>query len=88
MLIVAQMINAIYWILVLFIFARFIFSWIRPDPYHPVWGPLVRLTYQVTEPLLAPIRRLLPSMGGLDFSPFILLLGLNFLRGLLINLVI
>jgi len=88
MILIAQLVNAIYGILVLFIFARFIFSWVRPDPYHPVWGPLVRLTYQVTEPLLAPIRRLLPGMGGLDFSPLILLLGLYLLRGLLIGLLV
>ena len=63
----AQIINALYWIYVILIFARFIFSWVRPDPYHPVWGPLVRLTYQATEPLLAPIRRFLPGMGGHGF---------------------
>lgn len=85
MLLVAQLINAIYWVLVIAIFARFIFSWVRPDPYHPVWGPLVRVTYQITEPLLAPIRRLLPGMGGLDFSPIIVLFGLNILRGLLLG---
>jgi YggT family protein len=88
MILVAQLINVIYWVLVAAIFARFIFSWVRPDPYNAVWGPLVRLTYQVTEPLLAPIRRVLPAMGGLDFSPLILLLIINFLRGLLLNLVL
>ncbi len=80
-------INAVYWFLVILIFARFIFSWVRPDPYHAVWGPLVRFTYQVTEPLLAPIRKLLPNMSGLDFSPIILLFGLNILRSLLFGLV-
>ena len=84
----AQIINIIYWVLVILIFARFIFSWVRPDPYHPVWGPLVRLTYQATEPLLAPIRRLLPGMGGLDFSPLLLLLGLNLLRSLIFSILI
>lgn len=85
MLIVAQIINLVYWFLVILIFARFIFSWVRPDPYHPFWGPVVRFTYQVTEPLLAPIRRILPNMGGLDFSPLLLLLGLNLLRNLLLG---
>jgi YggT family protein len=85
---VVQIINVIYWIVFILIFARFIFSWVRPDPYHPVWGPMVRFTYQVTEPLLAPIRRVLPSMGGLDFSPFILLLGLNFLRSILFGILL
>ena len=88
MIILAQIVNLIYWLYFILIFARFIFSWVRPDPYHPVWGPLVRVTYQLTEPLLAPIRRLLPGMGGLDFSPLILLLILGFARSFLINLLI
>lgn len=88
MYLVAQLINAIYWVLVIAIFARFIFSWVRPDPYNAVWGPLMRITYQLTEPLLAPIRRLLPGMGGLDFSPIIVLFGLNLLRGLLIGVLV
>ena len=33
----------------------------------------------LTEPLLAPVRRLLPDMGGIDFSPVVVLLGLQFL---------
>ena len=37
---------------------------------------VARITYQLTEPALAPIRRILPSFGGLDFSPIILILGL------------
>jgi YggT family protein len=88
MYILAQLINIIYWVYFVLIFARFIFSWVRPDPYSPVWGPLMRITYQATEPLLAPIRRILPSMGGLDFSPLILLLGLNLLRDLLFRILI
>ncbi|MYI74782.1 MAG: YggT family protein, partial [Acidobacteria bacterium] len=38
-----------------------------------------------TEPVLAPIRRVLPDMGGLDFSPLVLLIGLRMLRGLLVT---
>ncbi len=47
--------------------ARVLISWFQVDPYNP----LVRLLYQLTEPLLAPIRRLLPSAGMMDFSPII-----------------
>ncbi|MFN2136465.1 MAG: YggT family protein [Candidatus Promineifilaceae bacterium] len=88
MFILVQIINLIYWVYFILIFARFVFSWVRPDPYNSVWGPLMRITYQATEPLLAPIRRVLPSMGGLDFSPLILLLGLGLLRNLLIGLLV
>jgi YggT family protein len=67
-----------FWIIIL----RAILSWVRPDPYHP----LVRFLYAITEPVLAPIRRLLPGGGiGLDFSPVIALLILHFMRSFLVQ---
>jgi YggT family protein len=54
-------------------------SWLRLSPDHPV----VRVTSALTEPLLAPIRRVLPAVGGLDFSPMVLLFGIQLLRRLL-----
>ena len=56
-----------------------IISWVQLPPTHPV----ATFLGAMTEPLLAPIRRVLPPMGGLDFSPLVLLFGLQFLRGLL-----
>jgi YggT family protein len=47
-----------------------------------LWDTLMRLT----EPVLAPLRRLLPNLGGIDISPVILLLGLQFLRHFIVNL--
>ena len=41
--------------------------------------------YRVTEPALRPIRRVLPSMGGIDLSPVVLILGLYFVRILLLR---
>ncbi len=43
-------------------------------------------TYRLTEPLLGPIRRALPNLGGLDLSPMVLILGLIFVRGVIANL--
>ena len=57
----------------LYTFALFIIviiSWIAPGSYHP--GAM--LLHQITEPLLKPIRSVLPATGGLDFSPMVLLL--------------
>ena len=45
-------------------------------------------TYRITEPLLGPIRRMLPNFGGLDISPIVLILGLFFLQGVIRNLLI
>jgi len=86
MTLLIPIINAIYYILVILIFARFVLSWVRPDPYHPTWGRITQFVYQATEPLLAPIRRILPSSGGLDFSPMILLFALYFIRSFLFGL--
>jgi YggT family protein len=55
-------------------------SWIRLSPGHPI----VRVTRALTEPVLAPIRRIVPPMSGLDLSPMILLLALQLVRRFLL----
>ena len=47
--------------------ARVLISWLQIDPYNPI----VQILYRLTEPLLAPIRRLLPQTGAIDFSPIV-----------------
>ena len=59
------------------VFASVLISWIQLPPSNSV----VAFLNSMTEPLLGPIRSLLPDMGGLDFSPLVLLFGLRFLRG-------
>ena len=56
-------------------------SWFQLPPRHPVRQVLDTLT----EPALKPIRKILPPMGGLDFSPIVLLFGLHALKRLLIG---
>jgi YggT family protein len=55
-------------------------SWVNPDPYNPI----VRFLYAATEPLLRPIRRRLPVMGGIDFSPLIVIAVIYFLKYFLV----
>jgi YggT family protein len=57
-----------------------VLSWIQLDPRSPP----VTITRALTEPLLAPIRRVLPPMGGLDVSPMVLLIALQIVKGLLV----
>lgn len=87
-MILVDIINVIFWVFYVLLFAQIILSWIRPNPYHPVWGPIIRVVNGVVEPILNPIRRLLPPMGGLDFSPMIVLLLARVLQGAIIRLVI
>ncbi len=84
----ANAINIIFRAYTILVFARVIFSWIRVDPYHPFWGPILRFVFQATEPIMEPVRRILPSMGGLDFAPIIVLIGLDVIRVLLLQILI
>ncbi len=54
----------------LLILARIVFSWIQVDRYNPV----VDFIFRVTEPILAPIRNILPAAGMFDFSPLVAIL--------------
>lgn len=78
-----RLIDTVFWLLDLAVLLRVLFSWIRPDPYNP----LVRFIYQVTEPILAPLRRYIPPFGGLDITPIVALLILDFLRRIVLTLI-
>ncbi len=58
-----------------------ILSWVQ----LPHDNPVSQFVNSMTDPVLGPIRRALPPMGGLDFSPMILLVGLQMLKGFLIG---
>jgi YggT family protein len=79
---VAQLIYTIYIALTLLILARVLMSWVQVDPY----SPLARTIYNLTEPILAPVRNLLPPMSGLDFSPLVVLIGIQIIGNILIQL--
>jgi YggT family protein len=64
------------------IIGRAIISWVNPDPYNPI----VRFLNAVTEPVLYPIRRRLPlSLGGIDFSPIIVILAIIFIQSFVVQ---
>jgi len=65
------------WIIV----GRAVISWVNPDPYNPI----VRFLTSATEPILYPIRRRLPMLGGIDFSPIIAILAIIFLQSFLVQ---
>ncbi|OGG93533.1 MAG: hypothetical protein A2508_08365 [Candidatus Lambdaproteobacteria bacterium RIFOXYD12_FULL_49_8] len=60
------------------IIIRAILSWFGPDPSHP----LIRLLLKVTDPILDPISRRMPDLGGLDISPIVAIFGLQFAQGI------
>lgn len=73
------------WLLDLYswiIIAAALISWVSPDPRNPI----VRFLHRVTEPVLEPVRRLLPpwKTGGLDLSPLIVLIAIQFVQRVLL----
>jgi YggT family protein len=68
--------GAYIWIII----GRVIISWVNPDPYNPI----VRFLHGATDPVLDPIRRRLPFMGGIDLSPMLLIVAIIFLRQFLV----
>ena len=88
MFVVGNLINAIavlldmvltlaMWLIII----RAVLSWVSPDPYNPI----VSFIYSVTEPILRPLQRLLPPMGGMDFSPIAALFIIVFLQSFLVR---
>ena len=61
--------------------AAVVVSWVAPNSQHP----LVLLLERVTEPVLAPLRRIIPPFGGLDLSPMVAIIALNYLPRLLLG---
>jgi YggT family protein len=64
------------------ILARVLMSWVQVNPY----SPLARTIYDLTEPILAPVRNMLPPAAGLDFSPLIVLIGIQIIGQILVQL--
>lgn len=85
LLLLAQLINLTANILTILIFVWVIASWVLA-PYHPIRETLDR----IVEPLLAPLRRILPMTGPVDFSPMLLIilimLAARVLNSLLLSL--
>ncbi|MGZ6299965.1 MAG: YggT family protein [Candidatus Limnocylindria bacterium] len=69
-------------VLMLLVIARVIVSWVAPSG----GGGMVAFIYQATEPLLAPIRRVVPPSGGLDWAPLIAMLVLGLLLRVVVRL--
>ncbi|NKI35030.1 YggT family protein [Wenzhouxiangella sp. XN79A] len=72
---VLRLIRLLLTMYLVLILAEVILSWVGGGLRHPI----IPLIYQLTRPVLAPIRRVLPSLGGLDLSPLVALIGIQFL---------
>jgi len=81
-LVVINFLQLLISVLMLLVIARVIVSWLAPSG----GGGLVAFIYQATEPILSPIRRVVPPTGGLDWAPLIAMLVLGLLLRLVVKL--
>ncbi len=76
----ASVLHVLFTMATIIVIARAVLSWVSPDPNNSV----VRIIYQLSEPVLYPIRRRVPYLGGMDFSPILVLLAVMFLDNFLV----
>lgn len=72
---IASVLIFVLYAFIIVLFVRVVFSWVSPFPTNAV----SRIAFMVTEPVLAPVRRRLPPMSGMDLSPLVVLLVAYFI---------
>lgn len=77
---VAELINLLLNVYIVGILIQVILSWVNPHSYNPA----VSLLYRINEPVLAPARRVIPSISGIDLSPVLALLALQLMKILIV----
>lgn len=74
-------ISLLFQVLIFAILIRALISWFRIAPDHPI----VRVLDDVTEPIMAPLRRVVPRLGMLDITPIVAMIGLQILQQILVS---
>lgn len=83
---IGVIIDLYIWALIISVILSWLVHFRVVNEYNQFVFSIQNFFYRLTEPALAPIRRLLPQIGGLDISPIILILLLNFIRSVLFRL--
>ncbi len=71
-----QVLSTILDVYIFILIARALISWVSPDPRNQI----VQWLYRLTEPVLAPVRRFIPSLGGMDLSVIVVLIAIQIIR--------
>ncbi len=79
-----KVIGLYIWVVIAAVIVNLLIAFNVISAYNPYVKALARGLYSVTEPALQPIRKFMPNLGGLDFSPVVLIIGLQFFQ-ILIN---
>jgi len=78
-----QALNLLFVLLQLAILARVLYSWVDPNPYPT--NEVKRLLWMVTDPVLEPLRRVIPPLGMFDISPLVALVILQVLHRVIVS---
>ena len=76
---IAGLLDAFVWLIII----RSLLSWVSPDPRNPV----VQLIVSLTDPIMEPFRKIIPSLGGIDISPMLLIFVVYFMKTMIVQLV-
>jgi YggT family protein len=79
---IGELLVDVLYVFIIVMLIRVVFSWVSPYPTNAV----TRFAYRLTEPILAPVRRILPPMSGIDLSPLVVMLGAYLLISVLRNI--
>jgi YggT family protein len=90
MLIVEKVVSGAIFLYQFLIFIRVMLTWVNTDPYRStIDHPLIRLLQRVTDPVLVPLRRLIPPIGGtIDITPVVVLILLEIVRRVLSSILL
>ncbi len=77
----AQILNAVLGLYVWVLIIRVLISWVSPDPSNPI----VQFLVAVTDPVLVPLRRIIPTLGMFDLSPLVAILVVQALQHFLVR---
>lgn len=77
----ATLLDMVLTIAIWLIIIRALISWVSPDPYNPI----VRFLMRATDPMLRPIQKYMPSMGGLDLSPLVAIFLIIFIQAFIVR---
>ena len=83
--IIHPLLSLLWLVVIIGIILSWLISFNVVNGHNQFVGTSWRMTNAITEPLLAPIRRILPPLGGMDFSPIVLILLIGFVQGYVLN---
>jgi YggT family protein len=75
---IINIVNIAFQVLIWLVIIRVLLSWVRHDPYQPI----IKFVYDITEPVMRPFYKLVPVVGGIDFSPIIVIFVLTIVQRL------